>query len=74
MSAVTMTNAQFFFGLSVPLIGILVNVALIVMVNGRMYAAESMDEIWPRQRALPHQWWQESDRVGKPRTDGRERD
>jgi len=28
-----MTNAQFFFGLSLPLVAILVNVALIVMVN-----------------------------------------
>lgn len=45
-----------------------------VMVNGRMYAAESMDEIWPRQRVLPRQWWQESDRVGTPRTNGRGRD
>ena len=36
-----MTNAQFFFGLSVPLIGILVNVALIVMVNGRISQLES---------------------------------
>jgi len=41
MSAVMMTNAQFFFGLSVPLIGILVNVALIVMVNGRISQLES---------------------------------
>ena len=45
-----------------------------VMVNGRMYAAESMDEIWPRQRALPQQWWQEPDRAGTKRTDGRGRD
>ena len=36
-----MTNAQFFFGLSVPLVGILVNVALIVMLNGRISQLES---------------------------------
>lgn len=36
-----MTNAQFFFELSVPLIGILVNVALIVMVNGRIAQLEN---------------------------------
>jgi len=36
MNTLMMTNAQFFFGLSVPLVGILVNVALIVMVNGRI--------------------------------------
>jgi hypothetical protein len=40
MNALMMTNAQFFFGLSVPLIGILVNVALIVMVNGRISQLE----------------------------------
>jgi hypothetical protein len=36
MNAIMMTNARFFFGLSVPLVGILVNVALIVLVNGRI--------------------------------------
>ena len=40
MNALMMTNAQFFFGLSVPLVGILVNVALIVMVNGRISQLE----------------------------------
>ena len=29
-----------------------------VMINGRMYETESMNEIWPRQRPLPQQWWQ----------------
>ena len=33
---IMMTNVQFFFGLSVPLVGILVNVALIIMLNGRI--------------------------------------
>jgi Tol biopolymer transport system component len=41
-----------------------------VMVNGRMYEAESMNEIWPRQRALVRQWWQEPARDAKSRTDG----
>jgi len=25
-----------------------------VMVNGRLYDAETLDETWPRQRALPY--------------------
>ncbi|MBC7896304.1 MAG: PD40 domain-containing protein, partial [Cytophagaceae bacterium] len=29
-----------------------------VMINGRMYEAETMNEVWPRQRPLPRQWWQ----------------
>jgi dipeptidyl aminopeptidase/acylaminoacyl peptidase len=29
-----------------------------VMVNGRVYAAESLDEIWPRAQPLEPQWWQ----------------
>ncbi len=28
-----------------------------VMKNGRLYEAATLDEIWPRQRALPSQWW-----------------
>ena len=28
-----------------------------VMKNGRLYEADTLDEIWPRQRALPNQWW-----------------
>ena len=45
-----------------------------VMVNGRMYDAESMNELWPRQRALPRQWWQEPARDAKLRRDGNGRD
>jgi cytosine/adenosine deaminase-related metal-dependent hydrolase len=30
-----------------------------VMKNGRLYDAATLDEVWPRQRALPHQWWWE---------------
>ena len=29
-----------------------------VMKNGRLYEAETLNEIWPRQRKLPVMWWQ----------------
>jgi Tol biopolymer transport system component len=28
-----------------------------VMKNGRLYEADTLNEIWPRKRALPEQWW-----------------
>ena len=28
-----------------------------VMKNGRLFEADDLTEIWPRQRALPTQWW-----------------
>jgi Tol biopolymer transport system component len=28
-----------------------------VMKNGRLYEGETLNEIWPRQRALPRMWW-----------------
>lgn len=28
-----------------------------VMKNGRLYEADTLDEVWPRQRPLPTQWW-----------------
>ena len=28
-----------------------------VMKNGRLYDGLTMDEIWPRERPLPEQWW-----------------
>ncbi len=28
-----------------------------VMKNGRLYEADTLDEVWPRERALPTQWW-----------------
>jgi hypothetical protein len=28
-----------------------------VMLNGRLYDAETLDEVWPRKRKLDHQWW-----------------
>ena len=33
-----------------------------VMVGGRLYDASTMDEVWPRSRALPRQWWWEEGR------------
>jgi Tol biopolymer transport system component len=31
-----------------------------VMKNGRLYQAETLDEVWPRQRSLPAQPWQDT--------------
>ncbi len=28
-----------------------------VMKNGRLYDAATLDEVWPRERRLPEQWW-----------------
>ena len=28
-----------------------------VMKNGRLYDADTLDEMWPRQRPLPHYFW-----------------
>lgn len=28
-----------------------------VMKNGRLYEGDTLNEVWPRQRALPHMWW-----------------
>ncbi len=28
-----------------------------VMKNGRLYESATLDEVWPRQRPLPTQWW-----------------
>ena len=28
-----------------------------VMKNGRLHDAATLNEIWPRQRTLPTQWW-----------------
>jgi len=28
-----------------------------VMKNGRLYEAATLNEVWPRQRPLPEQWW-----------------
>jgi hypothetical protein len=39
---VLMTNSQFYFSLSVPLVGILVNVALLMMVSNRISSLETI--------------------------------
>ena len=28
-----------------------------VMKNGRLYDAETLDEVWPRKRTLTRPWW-----------------
>lgn len=28
-----------------------------VMKNGRLYEAATLNEVWPRQKLLPVQWW-----------------
>jgi imidazolonepropionase-like amidohydrolase len=28
-----------------------------VMKNGRLYEGATLDEVWPRERKLPEQWW-----------------
>jgi Tol biopolymer transport system component len=35
-----------------------------VMKNGRLYEADSLSEVWPRQRALPQQYWQDNGMSG----------
>jgi cytosine/adenosine deaminase-related metal-dependent hydrolase len=30
-----------------------------VMKNGRLYDAATLDEVWPRERKVNHQWWWE---------------
>ena len=37
-----------------------------VMKNGRLYDAETLDELWPRQRPLGKLPWQDKDPVGIP--------
>ncbi len=34
-----------------------------VMKNGRVYDANTLAEVWPRQRPLPQQWWMSHDRI-----------
>ena len=28
-----------------------------VMKNGRLYEGATLDEVWPRKKALPEMWW-----------------
>ncbi len=32
-----------------------------VMKNGRLYEGATLDEVWPRKRALPEMWWWEQE-------------
>jgi hypothetical protein len=40
-----------------------------VMKNGRLYEAATLNEIWPRQRSLPVQWWQRLEPLDPLRTE-----
>jgi cytosine/adenosine deaminase-related metal-dependent hydrolase len=35
-----------------------------VMKNGRLYDADTLNETWPRQRALPHYYWMDQPPTG----------
>jgi cytosine/adenosine deaminase-related metal-dependent hydrolase len=37
-----------------------------VMVNGRLYDADTLDETYPRQRALERLWWWDDEPTGVP--------
>ena len=41
-----------------------------VMKNGRVYEGNTLNEIWPRQRAMPKQWWMTHDALVPPEADG----
>ena len=41
------------------------NTIRFVMKNGRMYDGNTLAEVWPRQRALPAQWWMTHDAMPK---------
>jgi Tol biopolymer transport system component len=45
-----------------------------VMKNGRVYEGNTLNEIWPRQRPMPKQWWMTHDAFaperGAPETNG----
>jgi imidazolonepropionase-like amidohydrolase len=37
-----------------------------VMLNGRLYDGDTLDEVYPRQRALPPLWWWDEEPAGVP--------
>ena len=37
------------------------NTIVYVMKNGRLYDGDTLNEIWPRERELPKQWWWDQD-------------
>ena len=42
------------------------NSARYVMKNGRLYDAGTLNEVWPRQREIPKQWWMYEDAPAAP--------
>jgi imidazolonepropionase-like amidohydrolase len=36
-----------------------------VMKNGRLYDGNTLDEVWPRAKPLPPQWWWKEDPPAK---------
>ena len=42
------------------------NTVRYVMKNGRLYDANTLGEVWPRQRAMPKQWWMLDDAPSAP--------
>jgi cytosine/adenosine deaminase-related metal-dependent hydrolase len=42
------------------------NSVRLVMKNGRLYEAGTMDEVWPRQRPAPPMWWRSGERAATP--------
>ena len=38
-----------------------------VMLNGRLYDGDTLDEVYPRQRRLPGLWWWDEEPDGVPR-------
>lgn len=38
-----------------------------VMKNGRLYDGNTLNEVWPRSRALPPQWWWTEDPAPRPK-------
>ncbi|MBL8271019.1 amidohydrolase family protein [Steroidobacter sp.] len=36
-----------------------------VMINGRLYETDTLNQLWPRQKSLGLQWWQRQSRIPK---------
>jgi cytosine/adenosine deaminase-related metal-dependent hydrolase len=42
------------------------NSVRLVMKNGRLYEAGTMDEVWPRQQPAPPMWWRNGESLATP--------
>jgi len=42
------------------------NTVRFVMKNGRLYDGATLNEVWPRQREMPKQWWMTDDPLSAP--------